>query len=192
MKSEKANTPGRTHINSYGSERWNTRAPSRPTLPGNFYTRRGHLLEDKAISLYQRIMGRSIARPGFVTSSDYPTCGYSPDGIDCPKERPGLCGNDTLLEVKCFNKARHLAIAGGKIPFEILAQIHFGLFICDIRKARLILYNPDFAKREIDGQPNPDYDPKKALVILNIRSDKAIRDNFRRILIKEVAHALRT
>lgn len=150
---------------------------------GNFYTKRGHILEDEAIELYEAIHGRQVLRPGFVTNTHCPGCGYSPDGLDCLSIlQPGAI----LLEVKCFNVERHKAIAKGEIPVEILAQIHFGLLICNLRKARLILYNPEFAKKTIiiDGVEisNPDYDPKLALVIIEVKYNRNIQNNFKRIL----------
>lgn len=141
---------------------------------GNFYTKRGHILEEEAIELYDEIYSRSALRPGFITNSAYPACGYSPDGID-----GDLADASTiLLEVKCFNEKKHLAIAKGEIPIEILAQIHFGLLICNLKKARLILYNPDL-------------DAQQALKIIDIRHNRNIQSNFKRILGKgrTVAHA---
>lgn len=165
---------------------------SEGSFGGNFYTKRGHILEDEAIELYEAINHRQVQRPGFVTNDRYRQCGYSPDGLDCVSiHEPGAI----LLEVKCFNKDRHKAIAKGEIPVEIEAQIRFGMAICNLRKARLILYNPEFAKREIEVEdnmiPNPDYDPKLALVIIDIKYSRTIEANFKRILTvkKEPAHA---
>ena len=70
---------------------------------GNYYTQRGQALEPLAITEYERIVKRYIARPGFVTNSVYPNAGYSPDGID----------GKTLLEVKCLNGERHENLAKG-------------------------------------------------------------------------------
>lgn len=142
---------------------------------GNFYTKRGHVLEEEAIELYEAITHSLVARPGFVTNSRFSSSGYSPDGID---------GN-LLLEVKCFNKTKHRSITAGQIPIEILAQIHFGLLICGLRKAKLILYNPEFAKKDVDGLPNPDYNPKLALKVIDVKYNQNIQSNFKRILSKE-------
>jgi hypothetical protein len=141
---------------------------------GNFYTKRGHILEAEAIELYEAIHRCTVSRPGFVTNSDYPTCGYSPDGI-C--ESVAVTGN-ILIEVKCFNATRHLTIAKGEIPVEIMAQIQFGLFISGIREARLILYNPEL-------------DPQQAFKTLPIKANRNIHSNFKRIL-KEASHAFHT
>lgn len=138
---------------------------------GNYYTKRGQALEPEAIELYEAITGHAIRRPGLVTNSRYPGCAYSPDGFD-----EAVPSSVCLLEVKCFNKAKHLAIAKGEIPLEVLAQVHFGLFICDLGEARLILYNPDL-------------DVKLALKILTIKRSRSIDNNFKRILSQEVVHA---
>jgi hypothetical protein len=40
---------------------------------GNFFTRRGHKLEDEMLSLYERIYKVTVDRFGFITNSKYPT-----------------------------------------------------------------------------------------------------------------------
>lgn len=134
---------------------------------GNFFTKRGHVLEDEAIEIYEQITGTIVDRVGFVTNSQWPNCGYSPDGIS----------GEVLIEVKCFNEAKHLKIAGGDIPLEILAQIYFGMLITGKRIAHLIIYNPDL-------------DPKRAFKIIEVKYKRAVINNFKRILqTKEVTNA---
>jgi YqaJ-like viral recombinase domain len=135
---------------------------------GNFYTKRGHILEDEAIELYEAITGRHVERPGFVTNDEFPSCGYSPDGLDLTP----------TLEVKAFNIEKHLRIINGDIPFEVLAQVHFGLLICDRSCANLLPYNPDVEN------------PKEAFKIITIKRNRNIINNFKRILRKEPAHAI--
>lgn len=133
------------------------------SFKGNFFTKRGHILEDEAIELYETIKRTAISRIGFVTNDLYPSCLYSPDGLT-----PTL-----VIEVKCFNPAAHMKIAGGEIPMKILAQIHFGMLICERQAAQLIIYNPDI-------------DAGDALKIIDIKFNKAIADNFKRILAPKV------
>lgn len=103
---------------------------------GNFYTQRGHILEDEAIEIYEAIHEVVVARVGFVVNDKFPNAGCSPDGID----------NEWLLEVKCFGEKKHLEIRKHKdIPFKIMAQLQFNMMIAGKKKARLILYNPDVA-----------------------------------------------
>lgn len=156
------------------------------SFKGNFWTKRGHLLEDQAIGLFERIkqvkclVNADGDRIGFVTNTRYPGCGYSPDGIT----------DLWVVEVKCFDRKKHLAIYNtGVLPLEIMAQIQFGLMICERQVAYLVIYNPDFAKQVIDGERNPDYDPKKAIKIIEIKARPATHVNYRRILKKELAHA---
>lgn len=138
---------------------------------GNFFTKRGHILEDEALELYGKIKKVEVLRPGFITNSKYPNCGYSPDGIDGQQVGNALNRESILLEVKCFNPTRHLKIYNGDIPLEILAQIYFGMLITDLKKARLIIYNPDL-------------DPKLALKIIEVKRDPAVLSNLKRILVK--------
>lgn len=141
---------------------------------GNFYTRRGHILEDEAIDLYATITGHKVSRPGFVTNSKYLGCGYSPDGFDDDLDIP--------LEVKAFEPSKHMKMFNGVVTLKVLAQIYFGQFIWEKKGARLIIYNPDFAKKTIDGEPNPIYDPAKAFKIIEVKYSRNIMNNFKRIL----------
>lgn len=148
---------------------------------GNFHTKRGHLLEPKAIALYEKVKGIEVQRTGYIKNSLYPGCLYSPDGFT----------DDTLVEVKCFSKKKHLEIWNAKtwldIDVKITAQIHYGMLITGRKIANLVIYNPNFAKRHIMGDygaliDNPDYDPKKAFKIIVIKRDVTIANNFKKIL----------
>jgi hypothetical protein len=130
---------------------------ARSDFSGNFFTKRGHLLEDEAVELYETVYETVVDRPGFVTNSLFPTCGYSPDGLD----------GAYLIEVKCFDVKGHMEIVNGNVPFKVVAQIHFGMLICGKRKARLIAYNP---KIENDDM---------ALHIVEYRRNPAIDKNFK-------------
>jgi hypothetical protein len=129
---------------------------------GNFFTKRGHILEDEAIELYEDITGHQVSRPGFVTNTKYPNCGYSPDGHD-----------DTLgipLEVKCFNEAKHRKMFAGDIEMKVLGQIHFGQLLWEKKGARLLIYNPDIE------------DDKFCFKIIEVKYNRNIQNNFKRIL----------
>lgn len=126
---------------------------------GNFYTKRGHLLEDEAIELYEQIKGVKVNRAGFVTNTLYPNCGYSPDGL-LP---------DRTIECKAFKKDLHLATA--KEPdFKVLAQCHFGKVITGLKLTDLLLYNPDIEE------------PADRLIIVTIPYKPAIMANIKRII----------
>jgi hypothetical protein len=129
---------------------------------GNFYTKRGHLLEDEAIELYEKIRHCHVDRPGYVTNDHFPDCLFSPDGI----------ADGILIECKAFNSAKHLQMSGGDIPFAVLAQIHFGMLICELKAAQLIIYNPEL-------------EVNYAFKIIEIPYNPKIQRNFERALGKE-------
>jgi len=137
---------------------------------GNFFTRRGHLLEEEAIELYQQITGQigirlaSGRKVGFVTNSAYPGCGYSPDDLY----------PDRTIEVKAFTAEQHLAILNGEIPFKVLAQCHFGMMICGKELCDFLPYNPSL-------------DVDQAFKIITIRRRRSIVDNFKRKLAAKEA-----
>lgn len=115
------------------------------SFKGNFYTKRGHILEDKAIHIYESIHGLTVDRPGAFENTRFKHCIYSPDGAT----------DIFLIEVKCFNKKKHMQMFNGNVPFKVLAQIYYGLLISGKRKAVLIIYNPDFVKE--DNRPDLAY-----------------------------------
>lgn len=129
---------------------------------GNFFTKRGHILEDEAIELYERITARDIDRPGFVTNTRYPNCGYSPDGLRV----------DRTIEVKAFNEQKHMEMYRGHIPLKVLSQCYFGMLICGRKLCDLVIYNPDL-------------EAKYAFKIIPIRWNPKIAANFRRILLPD-------
>jgi predicted phage-related endonuclease len=116
--------------------------------------RRGTVLEPIAIKEFERDAGTDVLTVGFVTNTIYPNAGYSPDGIV----------GDTLLEVKCLNGDRHENLIAGNIPLEYLAQIHLGMVICELEKARLLAFNPEYEQQ---------------LTILDIEYDTVIADNIK-------------
>lgn len=121
---------------------------------GNIYTRRGQVLEAIAIREYERLVGRKVKRPGFVTNSVYPTGGYSPDAID----------GRILIENKSLNGVKHEDLVAGKIPLIYLCQVFFGMIITGCRKAKLLAFNPEF----------PDQ-----LVVIDIKYEVIIGNNIR-------------
>ncbi len=132
---------------------------------GNFHTRRGHILEDEAIELYQQIKKCEVMtspEAGFVTNSKFPTCGYSPDGLRI----------DRTIECKAFNPEKHMKMFNGEIPLKVLAQCHFGMLICGKRICDLIIYNPDL-------------EAAQAFKVITIRWNPAIAKNFKRKLLPQ-------
>lgn len=126
---------------------------------GNFYTQRGSALEPSAVALYEQIKGVSVQTTGGITNDDYPDCWYSPDGYT----------DDRLLEVKCFQEAKHER-ARIETPFEVMAQVQFGMMIADKQLCELVLYNPDIQ------------DASRCLYIVPIERDERIINHIRRKL----------
>ena len=127
----------------------------------NLYMKRGRMLESLAIEAYiceTYHNNTNVKFPGFVTNSNYPGCGYSPDGLD---------GN-ILLEVKCLNGEHHEDLVKGNIPPQYMAQIQFGLMITGHKFAKLIAYNPD---------------SQNSLAIILIKRDMKIRNNIEQKLL---------
>jgi hypothetical protein len=175
----------------------------RSAFVGNFYTKRGHRLENQAIALYERIYNTKVARPGYFTNDAYPDCLYSPDGVDTVNMYEALYNSETdqwevntlkrlpkehvLLEVKCFVGKSYDDLYNNGPDIKILAQIHFGMVISGLRHARLIIFNPRYAKKYFEDENgvqtlNPDYNPQRAIKVFEIRRDVAIQNNFKRIL----------
>lgn len=105
---------------------------------GNYWSERGHILEDEAIEIYNSVYNTEVERPGFITNDEYPDCGYSPDGT-----LPELA-----LEVKCFKEERHL-LCLDDTPMEVYAQVQFGLMVTGWLMGHLIFYNPDIEDSDL-------------------------------------------
>ena len=101
------------------------------SFSGNFATKRGHLLEDEAIELYEAINEVEVLKTGFVTNDKYPMAIYSPDGYL----------EDKTIEVKCFLPKAHLE-AVARPDKKILAQCYFGQIVLEKASTDLILYCP--------------------------------------------------
>lgn len=130
------------------------------TFNGNFATKRGHLLEDEAIELYEAINNVKVMRTGMVTNDKYVYAIYSPDGYL----------TDRTLEVKCFLPKAHLeAVARPNV--KILAQCHFGQLILEKDLTDLILYCP-----------KPEIPLEKKFVVKQIPKKQAIQDNMIRTM----------
>lgn len=156
-------------LTSFGAGSWAKSTPSE--FKGNFYTKRGHLLEDRAIELYERIRDCKVDHTGFVTNSKIKGCLYSPDGF-----RP-----DRTIEVKCFKPENHLEAIKYQ-SLSIKAQVYFGQLIMEKPLTDLILYCPkpkEWDEKKQGVWPVP---VDKMLVIITIERDPAIERNFKRII----------
>lgn len=156
-------------LTSFGAGSW--AMSKNETWGGNYHTKRGHLLEKEALELYEQIEGVECGYTGFVTNTKYPNCLYSPDAF-----RP-----DRTVEVKCFSIKEHLKTI--KNPdVKILAQCHFGQIIMERPKTDLVLYCPKPKEWNDELQGEWPLTPAQMLVIITIKRDKDIHDNFKKII----------
>lgn len=132
---------------------------------GNYYTQRGHDMEPKAIYVYEQVYGTIVKRVGFVVNDEFPNAGCSPDGID----------GKWLIEVKCFGEKNHTAIKTVyDIPFKIMSQLQFNMMISDLKKARLVMYNPELK------------DNDEAFKVFDVEAVPKIWANFKNKLSQEI------
>jgi len=118
---------------------------------GNKYTERGHDLEPVARKLLDRVYDIQTLETGFVTNSDFPWAGCSPDGYT----------DVYMVEIKCFMKARHLLNAV-TTDAKILSQVQWNMMIMGKTKALLVFFCPDntlepseqLIIKEIDANPH--------------------------------------
>ena len=129
------------------------------SFSGNFWTKRGHLLEDESKEIYSEIR-TPITNAGFIINDKYPHIGYSPDG---------LVNTDGFVECKSFGEKHHLEVIKN-LSQEIIAQTQWGFFITEREWCDLLLYNPD-----ID-------DDDMAYVIKRLYPIPEIQEKFKKLL----------
>lgn len=101
---------------------------------GNYYTRRGHMLEPLAVKTFEQIHNIKIEECGYITNNKYEYVMYSPDGFNKKSK--------LLIEIKGFMEKHHLECI--KNPDEtIVSQIAWGIMVGEFEKAVLINVNPD-------------------------------------------------
>lgn len=110
-----------------------TAKASAPSFHGNYYTRRGHILEDESRKIYNQVYDEKVETFGFIQNDKYPLAGYSPDG---------LIGLDGVWENKALNEKRHLKVYESLDP-HFIAQTQFGMFVAERKWCDFTLYNPD-------------------------------------------------
>ncbi len=125
---------------------------------GNYWTARGHILEDEAIELYESINDTKVLRVGTVVNTTYERAQCSPDGEDE--------NIDAILEVKSLMPKNHLREIENPSA-KYVAQVNFNAVICIRKKALLIYYCPD-----------PEVPLLKKLVVLDV-TNKRIQANIK-------------
>ena len=101
---------------------------------GNYYTERGHILEDEARLLYEELNSTQVTEVGAVINTKYPQYACSPDGL-VRDENGGI-------EIKAFKEDRQEDVFQNLDP-HIIAQIQFNLFVTECDWWDWILYNPE-------------------------------------------------
>jgi len=98
--------------------------------------RRGTELEPIARECYSFATGYSVVQVGFIL---HPTIGYSGASPD------GLIDDAGLVEIKCCNAAKHLALLKGGEPEDRYVKQSLWQMACTGRQwVDLTFYNPDF------------------------------------------------
>lgn len=140
----------------------NRLAAERLTPNGNFYAERGHVIEHEMKQAYnEQLKGRNLtlAECGFITNTDFPEAGYSPDGLICPlcsDGEPDLDSIEGLAEFKAYNdiverdgkqiltcKHRQACFDILKVPPQAIAQCNMAMLLTETDAVYLFLCNPD-------------------------------------------------
>lgn len=142
----------------------NAKAMERITPNGNSYAERGHVIENEVRELFNQHladMGLVIHTCAFITNSDYPEAGYSPDGLIAPLGVDNWWEAPLIpLEVKAYNDVVTRQIGGVKaevrtekhlkatldlenVPVLARAQCQMEMLITGSDQVCLLLANPD-------------------------------------------------
>lgn len=141
----------------------NRRAAERKTPNGNSYADRGHVIEDEMreqLNASLRAQGMEIKTCAFITNSDYPGAGYSPDGLIVPLDDEKWMERDDFIpvEFKAYldetedSKGKHDKQKHAKacedfeeVPLYARLQCQMEMMMCEAKELFLVLANPDAA-----------------------------------------------
>ncbi len=113
-----------------------------PESYDNADMRRGRDLESEALWNYELTTGRVLLSVGYVTDSDQPLLGYSPDGVVV---EDGLWVG--LVEVKCPRSATHHDTWITQTEGKYTAQLTHALTVCkDLQWIDFVSYHPRFPR----------------------------------------------
>jgi hypothetical protein len=150
------------------AERWSGQPIDR--WEGNYWTDRGHELEDQARIWYEMRNGVDVEQCGFI-ENDLLSAGCSPDGL---VKRAGL------TEIKCLGAKEHirtLAIAG--IPNKYIPQVQGQMLISERAWVDVIFYHPQLPKKVVRVIPNKEIMDK---LIVQIRALHKLVDKYTKVL----------
>lgn len=163
----------------------NKRAAGRLRPNGNSYAERGHVVENDAKLAFNDLIaerGLKIMDCTFITNSDFPNAGYSPDGLIVDINDDDPC-SFIPLEVKAYNDyverngervyvGKHTnAVDDFKnVPMDAVYQMQMEMLMVDAPMVMLLLANPDCD------------DPDKKVKLYEVKRDEMIIGRLREIL----------
>lgn len=124
----------------------------------NRHTERGVELEPQARSLYELETGVTVKEVGFITNNKVSSvAGASPDG---------LVVKDGLLEIKCFDDAKHfkMTIQGLEIESQYVWQMQMQMLITERKWCDFLAYNPNYEKSLLIKRVDADNEMQKAII----------------------------
>lgn len=119
---------------------------------------RGVELEAQARAIYELETGNTVTEVGFVTNEKVsPVCGASPDGI---------VGDDGLLEIKCFDDAKHFkyAVNGLEIESQYEWQVQMQMLVTERKWCDFVAYNPNYKKSLLVKRIEADEEKQKQII----------------------------
>lgn len=142
----------------------NERAAKRLKPNGNAYAERGHVIEHEYKEEFNKVLESQelkLEECGFITNDDYPTAGYSPDGLIVDKD-----GNvESFAEFKAYNDVtldsvhnvvkypmKHRSSCRNlmDVPPECIAQCNMAMVLTRTDYMYLFLCNPDAKKTNLN------------------------------------------
>lgn len=100
---------------------------------GNYYTKRGHILEQQSQEIFEQVYDLPTINYGFVTNDKYTGCGASPDWV-VPMQ--------AVAENKSYDKEKHLACIK-ELPNDVYCQTQFNMMLLELDIGYPCFYNPD-------------------------------------------------
>jgi putative phage-type endonuclease len=141
---------------------WNVLADKYSTAEKENYSNkdleRGVELEPQARAMYELERGVKVEEVGFVTNEDISkVAGASPDGT---------VGTDGLIEIKCFDDAKHFkySINGLEVESQYMWQMQMQLLITGRKWVDYVAYNPDFKSSLLIVRVEPDKEMQEKIV----------------------------
>lgn len=167
----------------------NKRAAGRLRPNGNSYAERGHVVENDAKSAFNDLIaerGLKIMDCTFVTNSDYPDAGYSPDGLIVDMRDSDPC-EFIPLEVKAYNDyvdrngervyvGKHTKAVDDfkNVPMDAYYQMQMEMLMVDAPMVMLLLANPDCE------------DESKKVKLWEVKRDEMIIERLKELLSPEI------